>query len=61
MKNKRNALNGSDLPGDRSMLIKPTKNMKKVIYALILPLVVVSGLVFANHEIKNETSGLLVK
>jgi hypothetical protein len=30
--------------------------MKKVIYALILPLVVVSGLVFANQEIKNETS-----
>ncbi len=30
--------------------------MKKVIYALILLLVVVSGLVFANHEIKNETS-----
>ena len=30
--------------------------MKKVIYALILPLVVVSGLVFANHGIKNETS-----
>ena len=29
--------------------------MKKVIYALILPLVVVSGLVFANREIKNET------
>jgi hypothetical protein len=38
------------------MLIKPTKNMKNVIYALILPLVVVSGLVFANREIKNETS-----
>ena len=38
------------------MLIKPTKTMKKVIYALILPLVVVSGLVFANREIKNETS-----
>jgi len=38
------------------MLIKPAKNMKKVIYALILPLVVVSGLVFANHEIKKETS-----
>src|SRR3954468_9418725 len=38
------------------MLIKPTKNMKKAIYALILPLVVVSGLVFANREIKNETS-----
>jgi len=37
------------------MLLKPT-NMKKVIYALILPLVVVSGLVFANREIKNETS-----
>src|SRR4029078_7403235 len=49
-------LNGSDLSGDRSMLIKPTKNMKKVIYVLILPLVVVSGLVFANREIKNETS-----
>jgi len=30
--------------------------MKKVIYALILPLVVVSGLVFANHEIENEIS-----
>ncbi|MEQ1586722.1 MAG: hypothetical protein ABL895_12630 [Cyclobacteriaceae bacterium] len=30
--------------------------MKKVIYAMILPLVVVSGLVFANHEIKNEPS-----
>ncbi|RYU92488.1 hypothetical protein EWM62_03375 [Mucilaginibacter terrigena] len=28
--------------------------MKKIIYALILPLVVVSGLVFANHETKNE-------
>lgn len=30
--------------------------MKKVIYGLILSLVVVSGLVFANREIKNETS-----
>lgn len=30
--------------------------MKKVIYALILPLVVVSGLVFANRENKNDTS-----
>ena len=38
------------------MLIKTTKNMKRVIYALILPLVVVSGLVSANREIKNETS-----
>ena len=56
MKNKRNVLNGSELSGDRSMLIKPTKSMKKVIYALILPLVVVGGLVFANHEVKNETS-----
>ena len=56
MKNKRNALNGSDLSRERSMLIKTTKNMKKVTYALILLLVVVSGLVFANREIKNETS-----
>jgi hypothetical protein len=56
MKNKRNALNGSDLSGDRYMLIKPTKNMKEVIYALILLPVVVSGLVFANREFKNETS-----
>jgi hypothetical protein len=38
------------------LLIKPAKNMKKIIYALILSLVVVSGLVFANREIKNETS-----
>src|SRR5687768_17218407 len=38
------------------MPIKTTKKMKKVIYALILPLVVVSGLVFANREIENETS-----
>jgi hypothetical protein len=30
--------------------------MQKVIYALILPLVVVSGLVFANREIKTDTS-----
>ena len=30
--------------------------MKKIIYTLILPLVVVSGLVFANREIKKETS-----
>ncbi len=30
--------------------------MKKIIYALILPLVVISGLVLANREIKNETS-----
>ena len=29
------------------------KHMKKTIYVLILPLVVVSGLVFANGEIKN--------
>jgi hypothetical protein len=55
-KNKRSALNGSNLSGDESMLTKPTKNMKKVIYALILPLVVVGGLVFANREINNETT-----
>ena len=30
--------------------------MKKAVYALILPLVVVSGLVFANREIKGENS-----
>ena len=36
MKNKKNALNGSDLSENKSMLIKTTKNMKKVIYALIL-------------------------
>src|SRR5215469_4856696 len=30
--------------------------MKKVIYALTLSLVVISGLVFANREIKNEAS-----
>ena len=30
--------------------------MKKVIYALILSLIVISGLVFANRQIKNETS-----
>jgi hypothetical protein len=30
--------------------------MKKIIFPLILVLVVVSGLVFANREIKNETS-----
>ncbi|TCD20352.1 hypothetical protein EZ456_19595 [Pedobacter psychrodurus] len=30
--------------------------MKKVIYALMLPLVVVSGIVFANREIKNENT-----
>ena len=29
--------------------------MKKAIYALLLPLVVVSGLVFANREFKKET------
>lgn len=36
------------------MIIKTTKNMKKIIYALILLLVVVSGLVLANREFKNE-------
>lgn len=56
MKNKKNALNGPIYLKDISILIKPAENMKKVIYALILPLVVVSGLVFANCEIKNQTS-----
>lgn len=56
MENKKHALIESDLSGDKSMLIKLTKNMKKVIYALPLLLVVVSGLVFANREIKNEAS-----
>lgn len=47
------------------LLIKPEKNMKRIIYVLILPLVVVSGLVFsftpfadgsdANSEFKNKT------
>jgi hypothetical protein len=37
------------------MLIKTSKNMKKVIYALIILLVVVSGLVFANRETKKDT------
>ena len=30
--------------------------MKKLVYALVLPLVVVSGLVFANRERKNDAS-----
>lgn len=30
--------------------------MKKVIFALVLPLIVVSGLLFANCKIKNETT-----
>jgi len=54
MKNKQNALNDSDLSTAKSMLIKPTKKMNKMMYMLILLLVVVSGLVFANQEI-NET------
>jgi hypothetical protein len=49
MKNKKNVFY-------ESISFKSTKIMKKVIYALILPLVVISGLVFANREIKNETS-----
>lgn len=36
--------------------IKNREYMKKVIYALILPLVVVIGLVFASREGKSETS-----
>jgi hypothetical protein len=30
--------------------------MRKIIYALVLTLVVASGLVFANREIKNEVA-----
>ncbi|MEH3114580.1 hypothetical protein [Pedobacter terrae] len=56
MKNKQNSLNESDLSTDRSMLIKPTKKMNKMMYVLILLLVVVSGLVFANQEIKTTHS-----
>lgn len=37
------------------LLTKHTKIMKKLIYVLFLPLVVVGGLVFANREIKKET------
>lgn len=36
------------------------KNKKNLIYALILPLVVVSGLVFANREIKKYTKPLSI-
>jgi hypothetical protein len=36
--------------------IKPAKHMKKAIYALILPLVVAGGLVFANRDTKSHTS-----
>jgi len=36
------------------------KNKKNLIYALILPLVVVSGLVFANREVKKETKPLSI-
>ncbi|MBW8684729.1 hypothetical protein K1Y79_10350 [Chitinophaga sp. B61] len=30
--------------------------MKKIVYAMILPLMVISGLVFAKRDIKNDTS-----
>ena len=40
--------------------LQKNKTMKKIIYALILALVVVSGLVFANREIKNETPKKLI-
>ena len=38
------------------VLIKTVKSMKKIIYVIILSLVVISGLVFANREIKNKIS-----
>ncbi|WP_406826000.1 hypothetical protein [Pedobacter sp. KACC 23697] len=53
MRNKQNSLNESALSADRSMLIKPVKKMNKIIYALILLMVVVSGLVFASQKIQN--------
>lgn len=37
------------------LLINKNKNMKKIIYVLLLSLVVVGGLVFANGKIKSET------
>ncbi|WP_244950831.1 hypothetical protein [Pedobacter suwonensis] len=61
MENKQKALNKSDLSADRSMMIKPAKKRNKMMYVLILPLVVVSGLVFANREIKNESKMLSSK
>jgi hypothetical protein len=36
--------------------IKPVKKMKKIIYALIFAMVVVSGFVFANREKEDEAS-----
>ncbi|MFF5380098.1 hypothetical protein [Pedobacter suwonensis] len=61
MENKQKPLNKSDLSADRSMMIKPAKKRNKMMYMLILPLVVVSGLVFANREIKNENKMLSSK
>lgn len=40
---------------DRLYTYQTYKNMKKIIYPLILPLAIASGLAFANHEIKSET------
>jgi hypothetical protein len=42
------------------LLFKPTKNMKRIIYVLILLLVVVSGLVFATRVINKETKEVYV-
>lgn len=50
---KNDTLNGPESSGDGTKPIKP-KNMKKIVYALILSLVVVSGLVFANRALKKE-------
>jgi hypothetical protein len=38
------------------LFIKSTKSMKTIIYALIASFVVLSGLAFANFEIKSDTS-----
>ena len=41
--------------GDKATLLKP-KHMYKLVYALIVPLIVVGGLVYANRETKIESS-----
>lgn len=46
-------MNGPESSGDGTKPIKH-KNMKKIAYALILSLVFVGGLVFANRAIKKE-------
>jgi photosystem II stability/assembly factor-like uncharacterized protein len=54
MKNKGESLTSVLISQERSMPIRLTNIMKKVIYALIVPLLVLGALVFANREIKDE-------